>query len=143
MVLSGIISTAEALQDDGDAQTLMKYVDNVISTAASVTDPGASRSHLAWTQGLPKPGDAAVDANVESSIYLTVGQIARTAAVLSMVPKWASQYAGKIQTYVQTADDMVIQRFYVDRYNSTVPWLSQSPWTSVRDGWVLLRRNST
>jgi uncharacterized protein (TIGR03437 family) len=135
--VGGLISAAQSTLDDGCAQSLVQYISNMISTAVPVksTDTkGVSHTHLAWA-GAPAPGDAAVDATAEADLYQSVAQIARAAVVLASVPKWAAQYAVQIQTYIQTVQDMVIQRFYVDQYNSTVPWLSQSPWDA-RSGWL-------
>jgi hypothetical protein len=91
--LSGLISAAQSTLNDGCAQSLVQYISNMISTAVPVksTDTkGVSHTHLAWA-GAPTPGDAAVDATAEADLYQSVAQIARAAAVLASVPKWAAQ----------------------------------------------------
>jgi uncharacterized protein (TIGR03437 family) len=88
---------------------------------------------LAWTTGFPS-GDPALDAYEENSLYISTAQIARAAAALASVPKWKTQYASEIQRWMQTVDDMVIQRFYSDKYGGSLPWLNQPIW-DVRAGW--------
>src|ERR1035438_6309366 len=55
--------------------------------------------------------------------------------MLQDVPQWKTRYASKIQKYISMIDDMVIQRFYNDKYGGQLPYLNGKVWDE-RAGWL-------